>query len=425
MAERAADRRLLLVEAHDALRLDLASALTRSGFEVDAVASAREATAGAEPARYAARIVDPRADGVAEWLEVDDDFAHTIVLASDPDAASPAEQALLSNADCLYKPFSIHALETRLLERIGRAADERVGASEPLLETREPALTSLFARARRLARGDVSICIEGELGTGRRALAAAIHDWSPRSGHPRVVLERAELESERVSGMARILEAGVAGARGGTLVLIEPAELPLPGQEALLERLRAVSAETASGVSAGYIEAPRLITISRRPLEQSAREGKLSLELQYRLDTARLEMPPLRARERDRLDLCRAVARRVARELGQPSPEIDPALAELLARDGFPGNRLGLESRLRSVLIRSQGALTIDSLLREEAPRVGEAPGALPSLNLKTLERDTIVRALAHWDGNRTRASEALGISVRTLRNKIRDYGLR
>ena len=93
--------------------------------------------------------------------------------------------------------------------------------------------------------------------------------------------------------------------------------------------------------------------------------------------------------------------------------------------DGFPGNLLGLESRLRSALIRSEGRP--EGLRR--AVRAESAPPSRSeveaSLNLKQLERDAIVRALAHWQGNRTRASESLGISVRTLRNKIREYALR
>jgi DNA-binding NtrC family response regulator len=109
------------------------------------------------------------------------------------------------------------------------------------------------------------------------------------------------------------------------------------------------------------------------------------------------------------------------------TPKMGPELVEALAEEGFPGNRLGLESRLRSALVRVGDEGELLSVIRgESVPDAAALPEAGPaSLNLKALERDTIIRALAHWDGNRTRASETLGISVRTLRNKIREYELR
>ena len=201
------------------------------------------------------------------------------------------------------------------------------------------------------------------------------------------------------------------------MLLIEPDEWPVHAGEALIAGLRRIQGETG----------PRCLVITKQPLPQSVREGRLPVELQYRLDAAQLRMPPIRERVRDQLALCSATARRVARELGLESPSIRGEIVEWLRAEGFSGNQLGLESRLRSALVRAGEQGDLLTALRGES---GDAAAALPergaeSLNLKELERETIIRALAHWDGNRTRASETLGISVRTLRNKIREYALR
>jgi len=198
------------------------------------------------------------------------------------------------------------------------------------------------------------------------------------------------------------------------LLVRDPADWPRAAQQALANALRAEEGR------------PRCLTVTRDPLADRAERGDLAIELQYRLDAVALRLPALRNRPLDQMALCRAAARRVARSLGRATPDLDPELVAALSREGFPGNRIGLESRLRAAMVRGESA---EALLPDDLAGVGtearERTAQLESLDLKTLERETIVRALAHWQGNRTRASESLGISVRTLRNKIRDYGLR
>jgi DNA-binding NtrC family response regulator len=263
------------------------------------------------------------------------------------------------------------------------------------------------------------LVIEGELGTGRRALAEAIHDWSPCAGAPLVALEPAELESAGRTGSGQRLDEVMSAALDGSVVIVDPVDLPDAIQQELLGAMRRYEEK-----------GPRWLTIARQPLEQASQEGRLLLELQYRLDAARLPLPSLRDRTRDQQTICQGIALRVAREMGESAPVVDDEMVKLLARDGFPGNRLGIESRLRSCMVRSDGnAGRVADLLGEDfgrsRDRSRDRSEPMASLHLKTLERDTIIRALAHWQGNRTRASETLGISVRTLRNKIRDYGLR
>lgn len=406
--------RISLVESNAPLRRDLGGALERSGFRVDAASDAMQARQRASSWHPMLRILDLEAPGVRAWLEQEGFDGATILLAAGAPVLHPCGQLDPKDLEILYKPFSYPRLESRILARL--MPDDPPGrlSGDPILDTEEPALRAVLDRARRLARGSLALSIVGEIGSGRRALADRIHAWSPRRNGPLVRLERAELESLGPARVDEVLAGAIARAGDGTLVLVEPAEQPPRVQQAILAALR----------SAGT-DGPRWLSIARGMLEGSARDGSLLLELQYRLEVTSLRLPPLRERMRDRESICRSAAARVARTLGQSPPPIDGELVELLARDGFPGNWMGLESRLRGLLLQgAQGDPGLHALVGSESMR-GAGASAGPWLNLKSLERDTIIRALAHWGGNRTRASESLGISVRTLRNKIREYDLR
>lgn len=399
--------RLELVEANAELRSDLARALTALGFEVEAVAEASWPGDRDEQARYALHVIDLAAPGASRWLDDPAAAARCLFLAG--------EAVDAQGLDVLNKPFSIQLLEATLLRRIeAQRAPDRLRA-DPLLQTRDPRLARSFERAFRVARQECPVCIEGELGTGRRALARAMHASSSRAAEVLLTLEISSLGIRAGESIEQELARVVSSAGVGALLVVEPAALPARVQAALQAELR----RSDDG------NAPRCITIARRSLDESAREGRLSAELLYRLSGATFQLPPLRDRGADQLALCTAISRRVARELGLASPVLDPALIERLAQEGFAGNQPGLESRLRSAMIRGSEAGSFESFLFESvksSPALAERP---PSLDLKLLERDTIVRALGHAKGNRTHASYALGISVRTLRNKIRDYDLR
>ena len=406
--------RISLVESNAPLRRDLGRALERSGFRVDTAADAMQARHRAASWHPRVRIVDLEAPGVHDWLEQEGFEGGTILLAAGASALHPAWQLDPKDLEILYKPFSYSRLESRILERLMPADPLGRLSGDPILDTDEPGLRVVLDRARRLARGSLAISIVGEIGSGRRALADRIHAWSPRRNLPLVRVERAELESLGPARIDEVLAPAIARAGQGTLVLVEPGEQPHPVQQAMLSVLR----RAGSG-------GPRWLSIARLPLEASVREGGLLVELQYRLEATSLGLPPLRERTRDRESICRSAAARVARTLGQAPPAIDGELVELLARDGFPGNWMGLESRLRALLMQGEpGSSGLRARAGSESRRAaGASPG--PRLNLRSLERDTIIRALAHWGGNRTRASESLGINVRTLRNKIREYDLR
>jgi len=416
MAESFAGARILIVEASEALRADLARTLRRAGYAVDVAAEAPVPDGSTGPRAHALHVVDLAAPGALRFAADPESAGRSLFLAGDARAVRAAVERLPHAVDVLEKPFRVQALEAWLARRGALAPSGRPERIDPLLRTQDPVLARTFARAWRAARGSAPISIEGELGTGRRALARAIHAASPRAVEPFAVLEPGALPEVGAGALARALGERIAGLGEGTLVVVEPEDWPLAGQLALRTALRS-AADSSS--------APRCLAIVRTGLDRSAREGRLDVALQYHLAGVNLVLPPLRERAVDQPELVRAIARRVARELGRPTPGVDPGLLAALAREGFPGNRLGLESRLRQALLAEGEPAAIDARLRAETGDADAPRSAALPLDLRTLERDTIVRALGQTKGNRTHASAALGISVRTLRNKIREYGLR
>ena len=403
---------ILLVVRHSGLRDDLARTLVSSGYSVTTCAALEgdfESRSGAVADRPPdVRIID--LDGEAQTALPNEaavaNELRTIWLVG----GSNSPRALRGRV--LTKPFSVHTLEDAI--RCSLIEDEAPleFTQDPILRTSDPEMKAQLERARRWASEDVPLVVEGELGTGRRALARAVHRLSTRGAERCRVLDRGEVEMEGRAGAQACIDRTLEDCRTGTLILIEPAEWSEDAQRALCNGLRSLDV------------GPRIVTVARESLETSASHGALDLELQYRLDGSRVVLPALRERPLDQGDLCQGIARRLARSLGRETPTIDPELVASMAAEGFPGNAMGLESRLRSALLRGEPGAAQD-FVRRDVEQASLPDETDRSLDLKSLERDTIVRALAHWQGNRTRASESLGISVRTLRNKIRDYGLR
>lgn len=407
--------RIRIVETNPALRAAIERAVLASGFEASAVAEAGSPVDAGLRAGHALHLIDLDSPGAPGWLLDPEARARSLFLAADRAEAAALARRFGPALEVLIKPFSIQALEARLLDRARLRVDRARPLLDPILQTSDERFARVLERAWRLARLDAALCIAGELGTGRRALARAIVAASDRAGLPCVEVEGLGRSAGPGDGLEREIASEVARVGSGTLLLIEPGDWSPRTQAGLLAALH-LRDET---------DRPRCITLTRTPFDPGLGEGRLLVELAYRLEGPTLVLPPIRERVADQRALCLAIARRVARELGRPTMEIDADLLAALAREGFAGNRLGIERALRSRLVQAGEGESNDRVGASGEPARAEAPVEAGCVDLRALERDAIVRALGRWNGNRTHASTALGISVRTLRNKIREYGLR
>ncbi len=309
-------------------------------------------------------------------------------------------------------------------------------------------MAALLARAEQVARAEASVLLMGESGTGKEVLARHIHAASRRARGPFVALNcaalpEALLESELFGHEKGAFSGAVASrkgkfeqAEGGTLLLDEIGEMDPRLQAKILRAIQEREIDRLGGSAPVKVDV-RILAATHRDLATEVARGRFREDLYFRLAVVRLRIPPLRERRGDILPLARHFAERYARANGLPERAVSPAAEALLLAHPWPGNVRELENTLhRAVLLAEGHAIgpeAIDLLeaaptLHAEATAAPSIPSAVPPVTalvgrrVEEVERDLILETLSHCLGNRTRAAEMLGISIRTLRNKLHEY---
>jgi DNA-binding NtrC family response regulator len=356
-----------------------------------------------------------------------------VAIGEEPGVEHVVEAFRRGAQDFLRKPFDVGSLE-RALARHAPAPGESPEAGEFL--ARDPAMLRLLAQLESAAASDATIRIVGESGTGKDRLTRRIHRLSPRRRGAYVVVSCAALppalaESElfghargAFTGAHRARVGQIVAADGGTLVLDEIGDLALELQPKLLRVLQEREI-TPVGTRSPVPVDLRIVATSQRELDAEVAAGRFREDLYYRLDVITLRVPPLRERRQDIPVLAEAFLERFARAAGEEPARLGPdALARISVRP-FRGNVRELENLMRRAALLFPGQrVDFSRLERPVSQGAPASPLASASLDLRELEHSTIRRALALTGGNRTAASRALGISARTLRNKIHRYQL-
>ena len=314
------------------------------------------------------------------------------------------------------------------------------GESHALI-LRDPAMAAVVRRAEQVAGADASVLITGESGTGKEILAHHIHRRSRRAAGPFVALNCAAipenlLESELFGHEKGAFSGALArrigkfeAAEGGTLLLDEISEMELRLQAKLLRAIQEREIDRLGGASPVRVNV-RILATTNRDLGAEIAAGRFREDLYFRLDVITLRIPPLRERPADIAALAEHFARRYAEVNALPwRPLSPPALARLAAQP-WRGNVRELENTIhRAVLLAETDSIGPEALdLGGHAPAAGPAPagaGGIAGLvgrSMDQVERELILETLGHTLGNRTHAATILGISIRALRNKLRDY---
>ncbi len=336
-------------------------------------------------------------------------------------------------SDFLRMPFDVSSLERALAQVLRR---EGAGPRESAFLTEDATTRGLLDQLRRVAASEATVRLVGESGTGKDLLARWLHETSSRRHGPFVVVSCAGLapslaESElfghvrgAFSGAVEAHPGQLATADGGTLVLDEIADLRLELQPKLLRALQEREVIPLGGRTPRPLDI-RVVVTTQRDLGQEVAAGRFRADLYYRLDVVTLRIPPLRERPSDVPLLARAFLDRFAAASGSEPARLDDEVIAALASRPFRGNVRELENLMRRAALLFPGRSIDPARLFTPSARSGGGmtPG-LRSLNLRELERAAVIRSLEMTGGNRTLASRALGISVRTLRNKIRQYEL-
>jgi transcriptional regulator with PAS, ATPase and Fis domain len=297
-------------------------------------------------------------------------------------------------------------------------------------------LRRLLERACQVARSDADVLIMAESGTGKELLAQFIHRASARRGGPFVAVNCAAfpdalLESE-LFGHVRGAFTGAVAARpgkfelasGGTLLLDEISEMPASLQPKLLRVLQEREVDRLGDTRPLRVDV-RIIATTNRDLNAMVEEGRFRADLFYRLDVVPLTLPPLRERREDIPELIEHFVHK--HTPAAQSIRLSDELLRRLTEYGWPGNVRELENVVRRILVLSSGPVAdVEALDGREMPDKKTAAVRIPSegVTLRDMEKQLLEKTLETTGGNRTRAAEILGVSLRTVRNKIREFGL-
>jgi len=432
-------KRLLIADDDAGMRAALEARFRRRGWLVDVAVNGADALAKFRDGLHKLVITDvrmPGRDGFELMREIQSSSPRTAVILLTAYVCVPdAVEAIRSGAcDYLVKPVCFEKLEIAV-EQVLRRAQEQSKETESLVG-HSPAWQQALERARQAAAADADVLIEAESGTGKELVARLIHRLSDRREGPFVALNctafpEALLESE-LFGHAKGAFTGAIDARpgkfemasGGTLLLDEVGEMPLALQPKLLRALQEREFDRLGSNQTVRVDI-RVIATTNRPLEASVAEGRFRADLYYRLNVIPLALPPLRDRAGDIPELAQYFAQLYGAPGRQPSLTAD--LLARLEQHSWPGNVRELANFVRrAVALSRAGEIGVEAFDHGKIPATArpQLPEWKAGLSLGEMERRLFAMTLEATNGNRARAAELLGVSLRTVRNKVREYGL-
>lgn len=434
--------RVLVVDDDGGMRSALEARFLRRGWQVDIAANAAEALDKFRRGMHPLIVTDirmPGEDGLFLMREARALAAHTAVILLTAFASVPDAVAAMKDGACDYlvKPVSFEHLEQSAERILAQARTQRDAMKD--LVGHAPAWLRALDRARQAAASNADVLIEAESGTGKELIARLIHRLSLRRDRQFVAVNCAAfpetlLESElfghakgAFTGAANLKPGKFEVAHGGTLLLDEVGEMPLNLQPKLLRVLQEREFDRLGDTRPIRVDL-RVIATTNRALAQMVREGKFRSDLYYRLNVIPLTLPPLRERGGDIAELAEFFVR-----LYSPPGKslcLTREFLQQLEAHAWPGNVRELANCVRRVAALATGpeigvsALDGSEWLAAVSPIAAGVSCLKPGVSLGDMERKLVEITLEATGGNRSRAAELLGVSLRTVRNKVRSYGL-
>jgi two-component system response regulator FlrC len=460
-------KKILIVDDDDNMREAMLETVRRMGVIVEYATDGQEGFEKASKKPYDLIISDmrmPNVDGMTMMNMIQSAGITTpLCFVTAFGTVNNAVDALKLGAyDYILKPFApevIEELVRRVLEIEETAPSTKRKKNTAIF--RSAFMSQLFSLARDVAASEATVLITGESGTGKEVFARFIHENSNRASGPFIAVNCAALpenlmESE-LFGYEKGAFTGAVNrkpgkfelAEGGTILLDELGEIPLHLQAKLLRVLQEKEVERLGGTKAVKINV-RILATTNKELKKEVDSGNFREDLFYRLNVISIELPPLRERKEDIMELATFFAEKYSQINGKGLCRLaDDAVKALMEYD-WPGNVRELEHTIeRAVVLCKDGVInernlflhgiTINQFMTDkeelayvdsygdesgEAENGGEASssGIEFAGTIAEMERELIIKTLKETDGNRTKAAEKLGITVRTLRNKLNEY---
>ncbi len=435
--------RVLIADDEKNIRDSIAAYLASEGLEAQTASDGAEARALLEAEAFDCIILDlrmPKMDGLAvlKWLQQEGPPVPAIVISAYGDVRDAVQAMKLGARDYLVKPFD----PDELVMRLRRVLSEKVLASQVEAGRRagqsgewigeDEKMKAVRTLVEKVAPTTSTVLITGESGTGKEVVARLLHSMSANPDGPFVAINiggvpEGLLESE-LFGHEKGAFTGASDrkhgmfelASSGTLFLDEIGDMPMHLQVKLLRVLQDRKVQRLGGTQPIPINA-RIVAATNRNLEEHLKDGKFREDLYYRLNVIRIEVPPLRERRADIPALAGFFVEKLNRQMGRKVRGLDADALARLSAYTFPGNVHELENRIeRAYILAATDVITA----RDLGEPFSTAPRTPRTGRLHDQERELIERTLAKHGGNRTHAAEELGISRRTLLNKIKEAGL-
>src|ERR671918_2026859 len=447
--------RVLIVEDEPSTRLGLTELLRTWGFTADAAADGQEALERItvfRPSIIISDLVMPRMGGLDLLRALKDDGGdYTIVILTAQGTVETAVEAIKQGAyDYLTKPIEPQRLKI-LLDKIVERQETRREVKVLRKQLREHGtfgsmigtssnMRKVYQVVEQAAPTSASVLIWGESGTGKELVAKTIHQLSPRAQQPFVPINCAAipetlLESEifghekgAFTGASDRREGCFELADRGTLFLDEIAEMTPATQVKLLRVLQEQTFRRIGGRNEQTVDVRVIAATNVNPVE-AVKTGKLREDLYYRLNVFAMELPPLRHRKEDLPLLIQSFLAEFNARNGKSVSAADPAAMRILEQYNWPGNVREVRNVIERAVILSQGEFVdpkhLPPLVTDSPDVVKPTLSLAPGTTVEEAERRLILMTLEHTRDNKTRAAEILGISLKTLHNKLNKLRLR
>ncbi|MDO8427540.1 MAG: sigma-54 dependent transcriptional regulator [Deltaproteobacteria bacterium] len=440
---------VLIVDDEAEMRLAVKEALTRKGYSTELAEDGREALMKIGEGRFDMVISDLKMPGMGgmELLRSIKKVAPHMpfLLITAFGTIQKAVEAVKEGAvDFILKPFTLEALEATV-EKVLRLKDGalQTGAKGKAMISKGPSMNRVISMAITAASTDATVLISGESGTGKELLARFIHANSPRAERPFVAVNCASipeglLESELFGHEKGAFTGAIASRHGkfeqadtGTILLDEISEMDIRLQAKLLRIIQEKEVERLGGKSPIPLDI-RIIATTNREMKKEVASGRFREDLFYRLNIFPLFLPPLRQRGEDIAFLANHFMGKFCNKYSRRLEGISDEALDYIKRHEWRGNIREMENTIERAVLLSQGrTLVIEHLLLgydgcpEREGQITETISQVKANNMTLweMEKGLIRKTLDDVEGNRTRAAKLLGISVRTLRNKLKEYG--
>ncbi len=450
---------ILVADDDTQMQIAIKASLSRAGHEVQIVGNGKAALQQLEDKTFDLIITDqkmPEMTGqqLLQELQNQGTAIPTIMITAYGTITQAVEAMQYGAADFITKPFSAEDL-LRVVERVVspetrefRAQGSKKKRKGRAIVSNDPMMIRILEVAEAVAKSDATVLIQGESGTGKELIARLVHTASPRANNPFVAVNCAALP-------ANLLESELFGhekgaftgaqtrkigkfelAQGGTILLDEISEMDLPLQAKLLRVLQEREVDRVGGREPITIDV-RVLATTNRKLEESVNRGEFRADLYYRLNVIPLTLPALRER---RKDIPLLVEHFMQQFLGNNVVKLNPEVMDTLVNYAWPGNIRELQNAVERAAILSRGGVLTEgdfllnagrqnlgtAPLQEQIKRDSDSSGSGLSLQsgvtVQEMERRMILETLKATNDNRTQAAQLLGISIRTLRNKLNEY---